>query len=202
MLDGLASVSAQEAPSDALRKRIADDAAAVEKIQTLYQKEIPQIFSGLQPRGMAVHREAWEHYVAFLKTRYNREESCGNSHRGCLRPNRAAARRPKASWRSPGSRFPAKTVALTFDDGPHPRYTDQVLAILKKYGLHAVFFEIGKNVGTVNDKNVVTLSRTAAVSNRILESGSTSAIIPTPIPFFPSSTRRLSPGRSITPARF
>ncbi len=173
VLDGLASVSAQEAPSDALRKRIADDSAAVEQIQTLYQKEISQIFSGLQPRGMAVHREAWEHYVAFLKTRYNREEILREfaSRLPPAESRGGAAARSKLEIS--GSRFPAKTVALTFDDGPHPRYTDQVLAILKKYGLHAVFFEIGQNVGSVSDKNVVTLSRTAAVSNRILESGST-----------------------------
>jgi peptidoglycan/xylan/chitin deacetylase (PgdA/CDA1 family) len=36
-----------------------------------------------------------------------------------------------------GSEFPPKSVALTFDDGPHPKYTEQVLAILRKYGLKA-----------------------------------------------------------------
>lgn len=38
------------------------------------------------------------------------------------------------------------TVYLTFDDGPHPTYTPKVLALLKKYGVKAVFFEIGQNV--------------------------------------------------------
>jgi len=98
--------------------------------------------------------------------------------------------------------MPAKTVALTFDDGPHPRYTDQVLAILKKYGLHAVFFEIGQNVGTDNDANVVKLGPGAAISHRILESGSSSAIIRIRIRFFPSWIRPRWPRRSITPARF
>jgi hypothetical protein len=74
VLDGLAQLPAQEAPSVALRKRIGDDAAALEQIQNLYQKEISQIFSGFQARGMAVHREAWGDYVAFLKTKYNREQ--------------------------------------------------------------------------------------------------------------------------------
>ena len=37
-------------------------------------------------------------------------------------------------------------IALTFDDGPHPRYTPQILAILRKYGVHATFFVIGQNV--------------------------------------------------------
>lgn len=37
------------------------------------------------------------------------------------------------------------TVALTFDDGPSPVYTPQVLAILKKYNIKATFFLIGEN---------------------------------------------------------
>lgn len=40
----------------------------------------------------------------------------------------------------------AGTVYLTFDDGPHPTYTPKVLAILRKYGVKAVFFELGQNV--------------------------------------------------------
>ena len=39
-----------------------------------------------------------------------------------------------------------KCIALTFDDGPHPRYTDQILALLKKYDIRATFFMIGSNV--------------------------------------------------------
>lgn len=39
-----------------------------------------------------------------------------------------------------------KTVALTFDDGPHPQYTPQLLAILKRYNVKATFFVIGKMV--------------------------------------------------------
>jgi peptidoglycan-N-acetylglucosamine deacetylase len=35
------------------------------------------------------------------------------------------------------------TVALTFDDGPSPIYTPQVLAILKKYSIKATFFVVG-----------------------------------------------------------
>ncbi len=36
-------------------------------------------------------------------------------------------------------------IALTFDDGPHPVYTPQILDILKQYGVHATFFMIGEN---------------------------------------------------------
>src|SRR5688500_10757520 len=34
-------------------------------------------------------------------------------------------------------------AALTFDDGPDPRHTPQVLDILKKHGVRATFFLIG-----------------------------------------------------------
>ncbi|MFF5215263.1 polysaccharide deacetylase family protein [Micromonospora sp. NPDC000442] len=36
-------------------------------------------------------------------------------------------------------------VALTFDDGPHPDYTPQVLAILREYHVTATFCVVGKN---------------------------------------------------------
>jgi cellulose synthase/poly-beta-1,6-N-acetylglucosamine synthase-like glycosyltransferase/peptidoglycan/xylan/chitin deacetylase (PgdA/CDA1 family) len=42
--------------------------------------------------------------------------------------------------------MPARTVALTFDDGPDPRWTPQILAVLRRYHAHATFFEIGSAV--------------------------------------------------------
>ena len=38
-----------------------------------------------------------------------------------------------------------KRVALTFDDGPHREYTDEILDILSEYGVKATFFVIGVN---------------------------------------------------------
>ena len=37
-------------------------------------------------------------------------------------------------------------IALTFDDGPHPRYTEQILDILNRYHVTATFFMIGCNI--------------------------------------------------------
>lgn len=39
-----------------------------------------------------------------------------------------------------------KQVALTFDDGPHPTVTRQILATLKKYDAKATFFMLGSRV--------------------------------------------------------
>lgn len=36
-------------------------------------------------------------------------------------------------------------IALTFDDGPHPRYTPQILDILDEYNIKATFFVVGVN---------------------------------------------------------
>ncbi|MGB9868161.1 MAG: glycerol-3-phosphate acyltransferase [Bacillota bacterium] len=40
----------------------------------------------------------------------------------------------------------AKVVAITFDDGPDPQYTPEILKVLRRYGVKATFFMIGKHV--------------------------------------------------------
>jgi peptidoglycan/xylan/chitin deacetylase (PgdA/CDA1 family) len=42
-------------------------------------------------------------------------------------------------------------VAVTFDDGPNPPYTGQVVEILRRYGVPATFFCIGLNVAGYPD---------------------------------------------------
>lgn len=37
-------------------------------------------------------------------------------------------------------------IAMTFDDGPHPKQTEEILNILDKYNVKATFFVIGVNV--------------------------------------------------------
>lgn len=37
-------------------------------------------------------------------------------------------------------------IALTFDDGPHPKLTNQILDVLEEYNIKATFFVIGNNV--------------------------------------------------------
>jgi cellulose synthase/poly-beta-1,6-N-acetylglucosamine synthase-like glycosyltransferase/peptidoglycan/xylan/chitin deacetylase (PgdA/CDA1 family) len=43
-------------------------------------------------------------------------------------------------------RMPARTIALTFDDGPDPNWTPQVLQVLGKHRVPATFFVIGSQV--------------------------------------------------------
>lgn len=39
-----------------------------------------------------------------------------------------------------------KKIALTFDDGPHPTQTEEILSILDEYNITATFFVVGTNV--------------------------------------------------------
>jgi len=172
VLDELAADAKEQNAAPALQKRIADDIAALEQIQALYQKEITQIFGQVQSRGMELHREAWSHYLADLKSKYQREAILKELDAKLPAAETRGGAKKKNKLEMFGTELPAKTLVLTFDDGPHPRYTDQVLAILKKYGIQGVFFEVGKNLGTLNDKNEVTLGKAAPASYHVLESGS------------------------------
>lgn len=53
-----------------------------------------------------------------------------------------------------------KVIALTFDDGPHPRFTPQILDILEEFNAKATFFLLGKHV-----------KHYANVVNQIVEAG-------------------------------
>lgn len=44
-----------------------------------------------------------------------------------------------------------KAIALSFDDGPHPRYTDEILDILKEYNIKATFFVLGLHAESYPD---------------------------------------------------
>lgn len=51
-------------------------------------------------------------------------------------------------WRGPEG---ARGVALTFDDGPHPVFTRQVLAMLASRGVKATFFVVGEKASRFPD---------------------------------------------------
>ncbi len=58
-------------------------------------------------------------------------------------PLPAPAADPVVVWGGPPG---VKQVALTFDDGPSPRATRKILALLSRYGAHATFFVLGNHL--------------------------------------------------------
>ncbi|MFF5288892.1 bifunctional polysaccharide deacetylase/glycosyltransferase family 2 protein [Paractinoplanes globisporus] len=63
----------------------------------------------------------------------------------------AAVQRLEAGGRVTSRAAPAKTIALTFDDGPDPVWTPRILAVLAKYHARATFFEVGSRVNQYPD---------------------------------------------------
>ncbi|GAA0504790.1 bi-functional transferase/deacetylase [Paractinoplanes deccanensis] len=57
-------------------------------------------------------------------------------------------------------RIPPRTIVLTFDDGPDPRWTPRILDVLRRHGAHATFFVLGTQV-----------VRNPALSRRIVDEG-------------------------------
>lgn len=60
---------------------------------------------------------------------------------------------------------PPGQVALTFDDGPHPAFTRQVLDILDRYGVKATFFVIGQNVAAHPELTAEILAHGHSIGN-------------------------------------
>lgn len=80
----------------------------------------------------------------------------------------ASARARVLEWN--GEELPDKIVLLTFDDGPHTVYTPAILDILKENGVHAIFFQVGRNLGTVNN-GVVIHGHNEPIVSRLLQEG-------------------------------
>jgi len=58
----------------------------------------------------------------------------------------AAVQRIGADGAVSSRAMPARTIALTFDDGPDPVWTPRILAVLARHGAHATFFQVGSRV--------------------------------------------------------
>ena len=56
-------------------------------------------------------------------------------------------------------------VSITFDDGPHPKFTPKVLDLLKKYNAKATFFCIGKNLELYPDIAKAILEEGHSIGN-------------------------------------
>jgi peptidoglycan/xylan/chitin deacetylase (PgdA/CDA1 family)/uncharacterized caspase-like protein len=155
-----------------LVRRIAEDQKALKEIQALYDREMQKIFGRFETRGMIVRREAWSAYVAFLKTRITREDILKEYKDKISLPT--AEKEPveqKEEKSAKTGEFPARSLVLTFDDGPHYRYTPRIMEILKEKGVKAVFFELGSNIGTIDKDNVVHKTKASKISEEVSKAG-------------------------------
>ncbi|HXJ42979.1 MAG TPA: polysaccharide deacetylase family protein, partial [Bryobacteraceae bacterium] len=150
-------------------KTVTDD---LHSIQNTYREEVSRIFSQFATRGAQGGREKWDSYVAFLRRSFAREKILTEYESGVTEEVETGMRGAGNPNEISGAGFEQKSVALTFDDGPHPRHTEEVAALLRKYGIRAAFFEVGQNLGTVSsaDKSLQMLPA-AGISKRLVEAG-------------------------------
>ena len=149
--------------------RAASDRTALDVILARYDAEMKKLFGRLPTRGLVDRREAWDDYLAYVRTQISRDGLIA-AHAAELDALAAGARGTGGPWKDDkdqvtGHRFPDKSVLLTFDDGPSAKYTPAVLEILKKYGLRAVFFQVGRNIGKAEAETRNILSAGHALAN-------------------------------------
>jgi peptidoglycan-N-acetylglucosamine deacetylase len=79
---------------------------------------------------------------------------------------------PNVVWRVPTAE---PLVALSFDDGPNPIHTPQVLRILAEHGAHATFFLIGQRAAAHPEVVAAIKAGDHEVGNHYLQRGTTLA---------------------------
>ncbi|MFO1250595.1 MAG: tetratricopeptide repeat protein [Inhella sp.] len=177
LLQGLQQALSRSGTLDAvkLHKRLGEDLEALAAIEQNYEKEYGQIFSRFQSRAIEQKRERWDDYLAALRKLYSREQILKDQGVVLGYSPEKLAQLDKAAAEPPQPGLPPKTLLLTFDDGPHPRYTEEVKAILRQYGVPAVFFAVGRNLGSVAADGKAQLGAQAAVARRLKDEGFTLA---------------------------
>ena len=137
--------------------------SSVAQIRTIYDGELTEALT--DRKNPHFSRPVWQAYLSFLHEHYRetqildaleaelpvRDEQLTPSPRGAAASERAGL----SEWIDGG--LPEKTLLLTFDDGPHPLYTPQVLAILSHFNIKAIFFEVGHNLGVMRNGHVAAL---------------------------------------------
>jgi peptidoglycan/xylan/chitin deacetylase (PgdA/CDA1 family)/uncharacterized caspase-like protein len=168
-------------PSIKLHKRVGDDLDALAEIQRNYDDELKQIFNRFAPRAIELKRERWDDYLGHLQQLLSRRAILEAHHAAIPdAPFVVEPEPPPAGSTAPvghegrelfGRELPPKTVVLTFDDGPHRKYSQEIAAILKQYDAPAIFFEVGQNLGTVAADGTVHLGRLAEISRELETDG-------------------------------
>lgn len=83
-----------------------------------------------------------------------------------------------------------KKVVLTFDDGPDPIFTPQILSILRKYNITATFFIIGSNAN-VSPGITKEIARDFEIGNHTFTHPNINAISPTNLEYEINATQRV-----------
>ncbi|MDO5424075.1 MAG: polysaccharide deacetylase family protein [Eubacteriales bacterium] len=146
--EGMGEEWATEASVEALETDDGEEIGSAEGASGAAEQETGNAegVSGEEPAGQA------EFGRAEGVSGEDEQEPGGTEAAGQMEPGAAAdvsdveADAPGSAVRETDDDGVAPRVALTFDDGPHPVYTPQLLDGLKERGVKATFFVIGSNI--------------------------------------------------------
>jgi peptidoglycan/xylan/chitin deacetylase (PgdA/CDA1 family)/uncharacterized caspase-like protein len=135
--------------------RVEHDRQVLLGIRNRYDGEIKKLLAYLPTRGLQDKREAWDAYIAFVRSTLPKDAIMAEF-KDELAAMGEGTRGGGVAWKDGknqfvGLRFPEKTLLLTFDDGPAKKRTPAVLDVLRRYGIKAVFFQVGKNLKNASD---------------------------------------------------
>jgi uncharacterized caspase-like protein/peptidoglycan/xylan/chitin deacetylase (PgdA/CDA1 family) len=148
-------------------KRVVEDLEALDRIEGLYEKELKAIFERFEDRGIELKREKWEDYLSKLRKLHSREDILRDY--GTILPY--AQHVTDEQKELTGRSLPDKTLVLSFDDGPHGVYTEEIAAILKQYNVPGLFFHVGRNLGKVDEAGKIKLGPLAEVEKKLVAQG-------------------------------
>jgi peptidoglycan/xylan/chitin deacetylase (PgdA/CDA1 family) len=148
-----------------LNRRLARDLAETDRVEALVEGEYQRVFGGPGIPARGGQRDRWAAYVAELQRRLPLEPLLA----GANIPSPAAGL--KDSGEINGTELPEKTLILSFDDGPHRVYTEEIKAILQQQRVPAVFFEVGRNLGAQEASGQIKLSHLADLTEDLVKGG-------------------------------
>ena len=149
--------------------RLEHDRQVLVGIQNRYDAEVKLMLGRLPMRGMVDRREAWDSYLAFLRATLPKAALLAEFKTELDALSAGTRGGAGMAWKDGrdqvvGRTFPEKALLLTFDDGPSKQHTPAVLEVLQRYGIKAVFFEVGRNLG-----------KTQSLAQKEIEAGHTLA---------------------------
>jgi peptidoglycan/xylan/chitin deacetylase (PgdA/CDA1 family) len=148
-----------------LTQRLTRNLAEADRVETLVDAEYQRVFGGPSTSAEGGQRDRWQSYVAELQ----RLIPLAPLLKGEAIPSPAEGL--KGSDEISGTELPEKVLILSFDDGPHRVYTEEIKAILQKEQVPAVFFEVGRNLGVQDASGQIKLSHLAALTADLAKGG-------------------------------
>jgi peptidoglycan/xylan/chitin deacetylase (PgdA/CDA1 family) len=144
-----------------LKNRIAKDLANVDRTEARVDAEYRQVFGSPGANAKAGERKLWNDYVSTLKRIIPQVKI----------PAPLLVSKLENDGEINGRELPEKVLILSFDDGPHRIYTEEIKAILQRYNVPALFFEVGRNLGTIDLAGSAKLGPLSVIAEDLVKSG-------------------------------